>query len=120
MTTTYHSVRITNLEVVVLPLLLSLEVQPSETTQVLLAHRFVDGSSATDTFSVVVSRVRPPVSLHLHIPEDHVLDRRRQPRHLPRNVGLPTTPRFRQMLENRLRLVLLDSLRHHVEDVVHD
>ena len=34
-------------------------------------------------------------------------------------VGLPATPRFRQMLQNGLRLVLLDRLGHHVEDVVH-
>lgn len=35
-------------------------------------------------------------------------------------VGLPATPRLRQVLQNRLRLVLLDRLRHHVKNIVHD
>ena len=35
-------------------------------------------------------------------------------------VGLPATPRLRQVLQNRLRLVLLDRLRHHVQNIVHD
>ena len=35
-------------------------------------------------------------------------------------VGLPATPSFRQVLQNGLRLVLLDRLRHHVQNIVHN
>jgi hypothetical protein len=35
-------------------------------------------------------------------------------------IGLPATPCLRQMLKNRLRLVLLDRLGHHVKDIVHN
>ena len=37
-----------------------------------------------------------------------------------RTIRLPTTPRLRQVLQNRLRLVLLDRLWHHVKNVVHN
>ena len=46
-----------------LSLLLGLEVQPREPAQVLLANGLVDGGAAPDTLTVVVGRVRPPVSL---------------------------------------------------------
>ena len=39
--------------------------------------------------------------------------------YLPRDVGFPAAPGFRQMLQNCARLVLLDPLRHHVQDVMH-
>ena len=35
-------------------------------------------------------------------------------------IGLPASPRLTQMLEDRLRLVLLDTLGHHVQNIVHD
>mmetsp|Transcript_6179 Transcript_6179/g.20144 ORF Transcript_6179/g.20144 Transcript_6179/m.20144 type:complete len:665 (-) Transcript_6179:1552-3546(-) len=108
------------LQVVVLPLLLRLEPQPRQPTEVLLAHRLVDRRAALDAFAVVVRDVRPPIGLGLDVPEDHVLHGRRQPRHLPRNVRLPAAPGFREVLEDRLGLVGLDALGHHVEDVVHD
>lgn len=65
-----------------LALLLSLEVEPGEAPEVLLAHSLVDGGAAPDALSVVVSCVRPPVRLHLHVAQNHVLDRRRQAWHL--------------------------------------
>lgn len=63
------------LQVVMLSLLLSLEIEPSQPPQILLAHSFVDGGAAADTLAVVVGGVGPPVGLHLHVAEDHVLDR---------------------------------------------
>ena len=64
----------TVLEVVVLPLLLSFEVETSESAQVLLTDCLVDSGSPTDSLSVVVSCVGPPVCLGLDIAEDHVLN----------------------------------------------
>lgn len=58
-----------------LSLLLSLEIQPSESSEVFLANSLVDGGAAPDTLAVVVGRVRPPIGLHLHVAEDHVLYR---------------------------------------------
>lgn len=62
----------------------------------------------------------PPVGLRLDEAEDDVLDRGGHARHLPGDVRLEATPRLRKVLQDRLRLVLLDALGHHVEDVVHD
>mmetsp|Transcript_39887 Transcript_39887/g.113149 ORF Transcript_39887/g.113149 Transcript_39887/m.113149 type:complete len:527 (-) Transcript_39887:833-2413(-) len=62
----------------------------------------------------------PPVGLLLHIAQDHVLHRRRQPRDLPRDVGLPAAPGLAEVLQNSAGLVLLHALGHHVQDVVHD
>lgn len=39
--------------------------------------------------------------------------------HLPRNIGLPAPPSLREMLQNGPCLILLDALRHHINDVVH-
>ncbi len=78
-----------HLEVVVLALLLGLEVEAGEAAQVLAAHGLVDGGAAADALAVVVRHVGPPVRLLLHVAQNHVLNRRRQPRHLPRDVCLP-------------------------------
>ena len=65
-----------------LPLPLSLEVEASQTAQVLLAHRLVHGGSTPDALTVVVSSVGPPVCLGLHVAQDHVLNGSWQTRHL--------------------------------------
>ena len=41
------------------------------------------------------------------------------PPHLPRNVGLPASPCFTEVLEDSPSLVLSDTLRHHIQDVMH-
>lgn len=74
------------LQVIMLSLLLGLQVEPREAAEVLLADGLVDGGAAADALAVVVRRVRPPVRLHLHVAEDHVLYRRRQPGHLGDDV----------------------------------
>ena len=108
-----------DLEVVVLSLLLSFQVESSQSSKVLLANRLVHRGTAANTLAVVVSRVRPPISFRLDVAQDHVLNGCRKSRHLPRNVGLPAAPRFTQVLENRPRFVLLDAFRHHVKNVMH-
>ena len=65
------------LEVVVLPLLLRLEVEPGEPAQVLAADGLVDGRAAPDALAVVVRDLRPPVRLLLDVAQDHRLDRAR-------------------------------------------
>ena len=39
--------------------------------------------------------------------------------YLPWDVGLPAAPGLTEVLQDGARLVLLDALRHHVQDVVH-
>ena len=107
------------LEVVVLPLLLRLEPQPGEPTQVLAAHSLVHGGAAANALAVVVRHVGPPVSLGLDVTQNHILDRRREPGDFPRDVSLPAPPRLGEVLQDRLSLVRLDPFRHHVQDVVH-
>mmetsp|Transcript_34682 Transcript_34682/g.90799 ORF Transcript_34682/g.90799 Transcript_34682/m.90799 type:complete len:205 (+) Transcript_34682:4756-5370(+) len=107
------------LEVVVLPLLLGLEVQPGEPAEVLLTHGLVNRGTAPNPLAVVVRRVGPPVCFRFDVAKNHVLDRRGQPRDLPRDVGLPAPPSLGQVLQDGPSLVLLDSLGHHVKDVVH-
>lgn len=70
------------LQVVVLSLLLSFQVQTRQPPQVLLAHRLVHGGSTADSLAVVVGRVCPPVSFGLHVAQDHVLDGSGQAGHL--------------------------------------
>ena len=61
-----------------LSLLLGLQVESSETTEVLLADSLVNRRSTTDSLAVVVGRVRPPISFRLHKSENHVLNWYRQ------------------------------------------
>lgn len=75
------------LKVVVLSLLLSFQVQTGQSAQVLLAHCLVYSGSTTDSLTVVVGRVGPPVSFGLHVAQDHVLNGSRQAWHLKRWGG---------------------------------
>lgn len=63
------------LQIVMLSFLLSLKVQSSQSTQILLTNSLVHCCSSADTLSVVVSCVSPPISFSLHISKDHVLNR---------------------------------------------
>ena len=110
----------TVLEVVVLTLLLSLEPETSQTTEILLDDRLIDSTTPLDSLSVVLSNVGPPVSLGLDVTEDHILDGGGHTGNLPRNVGLPATECLRKMRKNHSGLVLLNPLRHHIQNVMHD
>jgi hypothetical protein len=103
----------------VLPLLLRLQKQSCQPTQILLAHCLVHCGSSFYPLSVVVSGVRPPVCLLLHVTQNHVLNRSRHPWHFPWYVRFPTSPCFSEVLHDCLCLVCLDSFRHHVHDVFH-
>ncbi len=107
-------------EVIVLPFLLSLEIKTSQAAEVFLAHRFVDCCSSSDSFSVVVGGICPPIGFRLNITNNHVLNRHRESWNLPGDVCFPATPRLAQMLQNCLRLVCLDSFWHHVTDIFDD
>lgn len=76
------------LQVIMLPFLLSFQVESGQPAQVLLTDGFVHSGSAADPLPVVVSCVCPPVSFGLHIPQDHVLNRSWQPWHLGRDMNL--------------------------------
>jgi len=108
-----------NLEVVVLAFLFGFQVESSQTSEILLTHGLIDRGSTTNTLTVVVSRVCPPVSFRLHVAQDHVLNWRWQTWHLPRDVSLPAAPRFTQVLQDRPRFVLFYAFGHHVENVMH-
>ena len=108
----------TVLQEVLLPLLLLLQEQTRQPAHVLLAHRLVHCRSAANSLAVVVRHVRPPVRLRLHVTQNQRLDCRRHARNRPWDVRLPAPPRLRQVLQNRARLVRLDALRHHVQNVL--
>ena len=109
----------TILQIVVLPLLLCLEIEPRQPAKVLLTHCLVHRSSSTDSLPVVVSRVCPPVGFGLDVAEDHVLDGDGKARDLPRDVGLPAAPGLTEVLEDCPCFILLDSLGHHVKNIMH-
>lgn len=70
------------LQVVVLSFLLSFQVQTCQSAQILFAHSLVHGGATTDSLTVVVGGVGPPVSLGLHVAQDHVLNGSGQAWHL--------------------------------------
>ena len=107
-------------EVIVLPLLLGLEIKTSQAAQVFLAYSFVNCCTSSDSFSIVVSGICPPISLCLNVANNHVLNCHRKSWNLPGDISFPATPRLTQMLQNRLCLVCLDSFWHHVTDIFND
>ena len=50
-----------------LSLLFCLEVQTSQPTKILLTNRLVDGGTSSDTLSVVVGSVGPPIGFGLDV-----------------------------------------------------
>ena len=58
----------TVLEVVVLPFLLTFKVEAGKTTQVFLANSFVNSRTSSDSLTVIVGSVGPPVGLGFDIP----------------------------------------------------
>lgn len=103
-----------------LPFLFRFQIQSRHSAQILFAHRLINGGSTTNSLTIIMRRICPPVRFRLHVTQNHILDRRRQSRNFPWNVRLPASPSFRQMLKNGSRFVLFDAFRHHVQNVVHD
>ena len=107
------------LQIIMLSLLLILQKESRQSPHILLANRLIHGRPSTDPFSIIVSRVGPPVRLKLHIPQNHVLNGLRHAMDFPRNITFPTSPGLAQMLQNGTGLVGLDFFRHGVGDVFH-
>ena len=63
------------LEIVVLPLLLCFQIEPGKTSKVLLTDSLIDGCTSSDSLSIIVGGIGPPISLSLHISDYHVLYR---------------------------------------------
>lgn len=116
----YQKIIFFYLQIVMLTFLLSFQVKSCQSSQVLLANSLINRGTPADTLPVVMSRIGPPIRLHLHVPQNHVFNRNRQSRYFPGNVCLPAPPRLGEVLQDRPSLVLLDALRHHVDNVVHD
>ena len=72
--TYFFNVHLSHLQVVVLSFLLSFEVKSCKTTQIFLANSFVNSGTTTNTFSVVMCSVCPPISLGFDIPQYHVFN----------------------------------------------
>eukprot|EP00398_MALV-I-01_sp_L67-1_P000203 gene202-gene343 len=110
----------TILEVSMLTFLFGLQPKTRKTSKIFLTDGLVNGSTTTDTFTIVVGLVGPPIGLRLDVTQNHVLDRSRETRNLPWNVRLPATPSFGQMLQDGTGLVRLHTLRHHIDNIMHN
>jgi len=77
-----------------LTLLLGLEVQPSQSSEILFSHCFVNRRTPSYPLTVIVSGVSPPISFGLDVADDHVFNRGGKSRNFPRNIRFPTAPRF--------------------------
>lgn len=89
-----------------LALLFGLEPEPCQPAEILSRNSLVDSGTAADALSVVVRNVCPPICLCLDVAQNHVLDRRRQPRHLPGDVCLPTVVCNNKRAQQEVRLLL--------------
>lgn len=69
-------------EVVMLSLLLRLQIEPSQPAKVLLTDSLVHGCSTSDSLTVIVSCVRPPISFRLDKAKNHIFHRDGQTRNL--------------------------------------
>jgi hypothetical protein len=108
------------LQMIMLPLLLRLQIQPRQPAQILLTDRLIHRRPPPNPLPIIIRRIRPPIRLLLHIPQNHILYGAWHPRHLPRNIGLPAPPGLGQVLHNCFGFVGFYALRHHVHDVFHD
>mmetsp|Transcript_8674 Transcript_8674/g.16832 ORF Transcript_8674/g.16832 Transcript_8674/m.16832 type:complete len:225 (-) Transcript_8674:2158-2832(-) len=88
----------TILKVVVLTLLFVLEPQSCEAAKILFANSFIDCRTSPNALPVVVCNVCPPICLRLHVAKNHVLNGNRKSGDLPRNIRLPASPSFAEML----------------------
>ena len=102
-----------------LSFLFRFEIESRQSTEILLADRLIDGGAASNSLAIIMRRIRPPIGFRFHVAKDHVFDGKRQSGNFPRDIGFPAAPRFTQMLQNGSRFVLLDSLRHHIQNIVH-
>ena len=63
------------LQIVVLSFLLSFQIESGQSPQILFANCLVHCCSTSDSFSIEVSGVCPPIGFGLDITNDHVLNR---------------------------------------------
>ncbi|KAI3486863.1 hypothetical protein L1887_49501 [Cichorium endivia] len=108
----------TALEVVCLPLLLCTQEETRQPALVLAHGGLVHGRTTGDPGTLLVSHGCPPVELLLDVPQDEVLDGRRQIR-APRRVAAARAPGLLEVTHDGLDLVLTHALGHGIEDVVH-
>lgn len=81
-------------QVIMLTFLFCFEIKASEAAQIFFANRFVNSGTSSDSFSIVVSSISPPISFSFYVANDHILNWSWQARNLPRDVGLKAAPCF--------------------------
>lgn len=74
------------LQVVMLSLLFSLQVQSCQPSQILLTHSLINSCSSPYSFSVVMRGIRPPISFHFNVTQYHVFNWNRQARNLQNKI----------------------------------
>ena len=107
----------TILKIVVLSFMLTFKIKTGKSSKIFFAYSFVDSCTSTNTFSIKVSSVGPPISFAFYVTKNHVFNRSRQTRDFPRNVCFPATPGFTEMLNYSFSFICLDSFWHHILDV---
>lgn len=83
------------LQIIVLTLLLVFEEETGQTTHILFTDCFVHSCASTNTLSVVVGCVRPPICFLFYVSKNHIFYRGRHASYFPGNISLPTSPSFR-------------------------
>ena len=107
------------LQIIMLSLLLWFKVKSCQSAEVLLADGFIYCSSSLYPFTIIISRICPPVSFLFHITQNHIFNRARHSWNLPGNVGLPTSPCLSEVLHDGFCFVCFDSFRHHIHNIFH-
>jgi hypothetical protein len=107
-------------EIVMLTFLFVFKEETSESTHVFLTDCFIDCCTTSNSFSIVVGSVCPPIRFLLYETENNILNRSWHSRHFPGNVGFPASPCFTEMLHNSSVLISFNSLWHHITDTHHE
>ena len=106
-----HSTSMSSWQIISFPVSGSEDVLKSRScipSKIFAAYSLVYGSTSSDSLSIVVSHIGPPVSLLLHIPQDHILNRCRQTWHLPWDVCLQEKRQLTWWTAWSVWLVMLD------------
>ena len=91
-----------------------------QSADILFSDSFINGDTTTNSFTIVMRHTGPPISFSLDIAQNHIFNWSRRPGTFQGIFAFQHRQASDKCCKIILMLVCLNTLRHHVKDIVKD